>query len=334
VRDRATEYARGASRGAPAATQVLDRWHLLRNAREVAERLLERRAPDLRGLAEVGGAAVPVRRSTAAEARHAEVLEQQVALHAEVRRLAEEGMSILGTAQRLGISRVTVRKYRAPATPERARHRFPSRLAPHVPYLERRRGEGCRNALQRWREIREQGYPRGSRQVSRWATGRRERAPTAPRPGRPRAVPEPTGAGVAAVPQARRPSVSRLAWLLVRDPGGLGDDDRALLGQLRAVCPMAATAYPLLQEFVCMVRTRSPERPAAWLAAAAGCGVPDGATFADGRRREGDALRAALTLPWSTGPVEGQITRLKRIERQGNGRSGLDTLTRRFIHAV
>jgi len=333
-RDRATEYARGASLGAPAATQVLDRWHLLRNAREVAERLLERRAPDLRGLAETGGAAVPVRRSAAAEARHAAVREQQAALHAAVRRLADEGESILGTAKRLGISRVTVRKYRAAIAPERARPRFPSRLDPYVAYLERRWGEGCRNALQLWREIRAQGYPRGSRQVSRWATGRRERDPGAPKPGRPRAAPVPPEDEAAAVPQARRPSLSRLAWLLVRDPDGLGDDDRALLGHLRAACPMAATAYPLLQEFTRMVKTRTPEPLDAWLAAAGDCGVPDVATFADGLRREYAALRAALTLAWSTGPVEGQITRLKLIKRQGYGRSGLDTLKRRFIHAA
>ncbi len=30
--------------------------------------------------------------------------------------------------------------------------------------------------------------------------------------------------------------------------------------------------------------------------------------YREGLRREHDALRAALMLPWSTGPVEGQIT--------------------------
>ena len=334
VRDRATEYARGASLGAPAATQVLDRWHLLRNAREVAERLLERRAPDLRGLAEAGGAAVPVRRSTAAEARHAAVRAHQVALHAAVRRLAEEGESILGTAKRLGISRITVRKYRAAVAPERARPRFPSDLDPYVAHLERRWGEGCRNALQLWREIREQGYPRGSRQVSRWATGRRERDPVAPKPGRPPAAPETAQDERPPVPRARRPAVSRLAWLLVRDPAGLGAADRTLLSALHAACPMAATAYPLLQTFVRMVRARTPEPLDTWLTAASTGGVPDVASFAAGLRREHAARRAALTLPWSTGPVEGQITRLKLIKRQGYGRSGLDTLKRRFIHAA
>ena len=203
-----------------------------------------------------------------------------------------------------------------------------------MPYLRQRWAAGCHNALQLWREIQAHGYPGTSRQVSRWATGQRDRDPAAPKPGRPRVGLAPPGSEAAAVPQARRPSVSRLAWLLVRDPHGLGDDDRALLSQRHAACPAAVAAYPLLQEFVCMVKARSPERLDAWLAAAVAGGVPEGATFAEGLRREGDALRAALTLPWSTGPIEGQITRLKLIKRQGYGRCGLDTLKRRFLRAA
>ena len=36
-------------------------------------------------------------------------------------------------------------------------------------------------------------------------------------------------------------------------------------------------------------------------------------------------------LPWSTGPVEGQINRLKTIKRQMYGRAKLDLLARRFL---
>lgn len=40
-RDRSTEFERGISLGAPEATQVLDRWHVLKNLREACERQLK-----------------------------------------------------------------------------------------------------------------------------------------------------------------------------------------------------------------------------------------------------------------------------------------------------
>jgi transposase len=47
-----------------------------------------------------------------------------------------------------------------------------------------------------------------------------------------------------------------------------------------------------------------------------------------------DAVRAAVTLDWSNGPVEGQINRLKALKRQMCGRAGLDLLGRRFLIAA
>ena len=41
-RDRSKDYQRGATDGAPAAQQVIDRWHVLKNLREAVERLLNR----------------------------------------------------------------------------------------------------------------------------------------------------------------------------------------------------------------------------------------------------------------------------------------------------
>jgi len=40
ARDRSTEYARGATQGAPGALRVADRWHLLPSARQLLERSL------------------------------------------------------------------------------------------------------------------------------------------------------------------------------------------------------------------------------------------------------------------------------------------------------
>jgi transposase len=338
ARDRSPEYARGAARGAPGAVQVIDRWHVLRNVREVAERLLERHNHDRRRLAVdapgVGVGAAPRRRSGAEEARREEGRRRAAERHAEIQRLAAAGGTILGIARRLGVTRTMVRRSRfADAPPERDYPRRRRLLDRHEPYLRRRWAEGCRNALQLWRELRAQGSPGTSRQVSRWAEERRERDPAAPRRGRPRALPAPAP-DEAAPRRPRRPSVPRLAWLLVRDPGGLADDDLALLGRLQVACPPAAAAYPLLQELVRIVKEPAPERLDGWLAAAGDSAVPDLVTFAAGLRRERAELLAALTLPWSTGPVEGHITRLKLLKRQGYGRAGLDTLKRRFLRAA
>jgi len=37
-------------------------------------------------------------------------------------------------------------------------------------------------------------------------------------------------------------------------------------------------------------------------------------------------VKAGLTLPWSNGPVEGQINRLKMIKRRMFGRANIDLL--------
>ena len=45
-----------------------------------------------------------------------------------------------------------------------------------------------------------------------------------------------------------------------------------------------------------------------------------------------DAVLAGLTLPWSNGPVEGQVNRLKLIKRSMYGRAKFDLLKLRVLH--
>jgi transposase len=45
-------------------------------------------------------------------------------------------------------------------------------------------------------------------------------------------------------------------------------------------------------------------------------------------------VKTSLILPWSNGPVEGHINRLKTLKRSMYGRAGLDLLTRRFLLAA
>ena len=62
-RDRGEYYRQGAATGAPKATQVADRWHLVHNLREALVRMLDRHPRDLseaaRAVAEAGRSPPP-----------------------------------------------------------------------------------------------------------------------------------------------------------------------------------------------------------------------------------------------------------------------------------
>jgi transposase len=57
-------------------------------------------------------------------------------------------------------------------------------------------------------------------------------------------------------------------------------------------------------------------------------------TFARSVERDKAVILAGLTLPYSTGPVEGHINRLKLIKWQAYGRAELSYLQHRFLPAA
>jgi transposase len=56
--------------------------------------------------------------------------------------------------------------------------------------------------------------------------------------------------------------------------------------------------------------------------------------FAAGIHADVAAVRAAITLSWSNGPVEGHVNRLKMLKRQMYGRANFDLLRERVLHAA
>ena len=83
-----------------------------------------------------------------------------------------------------------------------------------------------------------------------------------------------------------------------------------------------------------LVRGREPERLDPWLQRTQNGAISSLRRFAKRLSTDYDAVRAAVTLDWSNGPVEGQINRLKTIKRQMYGRASLDLLERRFLPAA
>jgi transposase len=55
--------------------------------------------------------------------------------------------------------------------------------------------------------------------------------------------------------------------------------------------------------------------------------------FTRGIAADRDAVVAAFTLPWSTGPVEGHVHKIKLLKRQAYGRATLPQLRARILAA-
>jgi transposase len=124
------------------------------------------------------------------------------------------------------------------------------------------------------------------------------------------------------------PTPRRAVRLLTGDPAGLSADDRRFVTVLLERSPVIAAAVDLITRFVTMVKDRAAGAFDAWLREAETGAL---ASFAAGIRRDEDAVRAALTEPWSNGQVEGQVNRLKVIKREMYGRAGFDLLRSRML---
>ena len=79
------------------------------------------------------------------------------------------------------------------------------------------------------------------------------------------------------------------------------------------------------------LRERNWRRADAWLTDSENSQLPTLVNFAQGLRQEQAAFVASLREPWSNGPVEGHIPRLKLLKLQMYGRAKLDLLRIRFL---
>jgi transposase len=344
-RDRSDLYPDGIRRGAPAAVQVVDRFHLVQNLRQASEAFLLDHRLALQAAAVCTAMAltpptgfVPVapmyqgrRRNPKPtpppgerSPRHA----RWVAIYEAVHTLRARGMPIASLARQLGISRPTVYAYLRRDTPPGPRRlqRPPSArvLTPYLPYLIHRWRESGADSRQLWREIQTLGYTHSARTVGCLIT-RLRRAADAGQPPESQRSPYTRPQG---------PSARAVSFVMVCQATKRSAEAQTYLDQLCQMDARITRAYQLTQAFLAMVRERRGRDLEAWITAATNSGIDALARFARGLHEDLAAVTAGLTLPWSNGPVEGQITRLKLLKRQGYGRASSALLRQRVLQAA
>ncbi|MEU9791137.1 transposase [Streptomyces sparsogenes] len=129
----------------------------------------------------------------------------------------------------------------------------------------------------------------------------------------------------------RRPSRARGARPACRHPDTLTETERLQLKAVRTHCSKLDALTGHVRSFATMLTERQGERLPDWLDAVRQDDLPSLHTLAAGLDRDRDAVIAGLTLPWSSGAVEGHVNRIKMLKRQMFGRAGFTFLRKRVL---
>ena len=270
------------------------------NLGEAVERAVARRREHLPAAVTVRAAAasgtVTAPRPEPARPRTGRIADRTRARHAGVHRMLADGRSIAEIVGSLRLSRNTVRRFARAASPEEllvndGTRRRVSLLDEHAAYLRERWNSGCTNAAVLWQEIRDHGYTGSCRQVRYYVARFRQNA-VIPAP-----VPSP--------PKVRAVA----AWIITR-PDRLADADRASLDAILAASPGLAAVTASTRAFAAIMNEcRGRRQLEPWMNAALATGEPALRSFVTGLRADQDAVTNGLSLPWSSGAVDGHVNR-------------------------
>lgn len=313
-RDRSGGYSEGARLGAPQAEQVADRFHLWQNLGQAVEKTVNVHRSRL---AEPGPAvsadAEPKTLQPLPELKIVSRLRDQ---HAAVHELWEQGMSKAAIGRKIGLHQATVRKLVNARSVDDVITKTLQRahvVDPYTGYLHRRWNEGVRNAAQLYREIKELGYSGGElavqRHLRRYRDGRGHAPAVGPKP----------------------PSVREVTSWIMTHPEHLNDEVADKLHHLRERDNNLDRLTLHVRKFATMMTGRHGDRLEGWITSVEQDTLAPLASFARNLRRDLDAVRNGLSLPHSSGAVEGNINRLKMLKRQMFGRASLDLLRKRVL---
>ncbi len=252
--------------------------------------------------------------------------ERSLAQYNEVIELYQQGMNKMEIARKLRIGRKMVRRLiNAGQFPERAAYPpRPSPIEKFKPYLRERWEAGCHSAKRLWEEIKAQGFQGGSstvrRHVAPWRKDLRERS---------------DGHTVFSEKSATLPILSprQGVWLIISKDEKLNKQEHAIRNKLYEHCPEIFAAAWFAYDFQKMVRNRVSKMLDGWMESASQL-CSELKSFVNGLKQDVNAVKAALSMEWSNGQVEGQVNRLKMIKRKMYGRANFDLLKQRVLSKV
>lgn len=336
-RDRSGAYSEGIRSGAPQAMQVADRFHLWKNLCEAVDKTVSAHHPCLRKAAAAQAipsepdpsAPAPAAEPIAAPQRSYRLAERTRERYAAVQQCLARGLSRSAISRELNLDRQTVRRFANATCVEEllatAEHRL-TKLDPYIDLVNRRWNEGVTNAQTITCELRTLGFTGDVQTVRRYLKPFRMPGTSRCRPDPHRRNPAPTAA---AVPKPR--TISRA---LLTHPDRLTGQDALIVKNATTECVHLERLQQHVRTFAkIMTQRRGLELPA-WLDAVETDDLPELHSLAIGMRRDLTAIINGLTTEHSSGAVEGNVTRVKRLKRDGYGRANFDLLRAQILLAA
>ncbi|MET7481150.1 ISL3 family transposase [Streptomyces sp. NPDC005648] len=317
-RDRASAYSSAVRDAAPDAQEIADRWHLLKNLSSAVEKTCHQHRPCLRKQADADRDAEPRRILNPLPPPTlppTKMAVRTVDRYSDIHRLLAQKLSISEIARRLHLDRKTVRHFRDTSLDEllaSSRHGRPKGvLEPFTAYLTERFTDGVTSPTDLFREIRGRGYQGSDLPVRRYVTGLKT------------GTVEPARG---AIPSPRKITT----WIMV-PRGTLKRREEEELLKIRLACPDIARTCDLAWTFHNLLQHRRGHQLLEWVRQAEHDAPAPILSFAQGLCLDLDAVTAGLTLPWSSGIVEGHVNRIKTIKRQMYGKATFRLLRTRIL---
>ena len=341
-RDRGGDYAAAARKAVPGATQMADRFHLLKNLGEALEGVLARHLAAQRKRQTETARASPIQPSQIPQppnvlpknvALSQAKREERLAQYQQVVALREQGFSQPAIAEQVGISHATVSRWLRNGTfPEQKPRSRSASVDLYLPQLVERWETGCHTIAELHRELVADGYSHQYNSVYRQLV---RYFPEGPKKRCTRSAPSAQKKQEAPDQLLRPPVLARQAmFLFLRRPEELEADEQETLAWLRSLHAEVNLAYELVQQFAQMLRTRTGEQLDGWLSRVRASQIRELQGFVAGVIQDKAAVVAGLTLPQNNGLVEGKVNKLKLIKRMGYGRAGFALLRQRALHAL
>lgn len=329
-RDRYGPYALGVKTGAPNASQVADRFHLLMNLGESAKRIFQAKGKELREIFTLynsPGAGAPVSieinqpapgkvETTAPDISTANISASRQHKFDEVKALKSEGLSLRRIAKITKLARGTVRNYMDLERLGKRQSRTSTNLDAFISFILQEDNRG-----KTYKELHEAIIQMGfNGKYTQFCYNLKQVYSTQPFLRTKSTAPI----------LVKTWTPTRLALMLYMEPEQLKGDDNKFLEILFDKMPQVKQLALLVRTFKNLFVAKEDGTLRNWIeeAVKSECGLRN---FAKNLLKDYEAVNNAVITEVSNGQVEGQVNRIKNIKRRMYGKAGFQLLRKMIL---